>query len=296
MSLDIFRFDRVRVLLSEPTPIFYGAVRSVLHGMGFRTFQNFETIAGLREEFNATSFDLWVTNAALPDGEVFDLVNDVRHGRVGRDVFIPVIVQSLNVTQALARKTLDCGADLLWRLPVTGGQISDGIDNLLHRRRPFVVTADYIGPDRRASARSEGMQIPQVPVPNPMRAKAHPEGFKVDPAEAMRQIHQQKVERVVYQIGWLMDRIGPALTTDIENAEARKMLDRIVLMATELVRRVSATHFRERSDLCKGLLQQARKAVEEKDPQHIDLLAHLVQAERRAFGVDTGTAPVAAAR
>ena len=101
---------------------------------------------------------------------------------------------------------------------------------------------------------------------------------------------------VVFQIGWLMDRFGPALTADIENAEARKILDGIVLMASELVRRVSATRFRERSDLCKEMLQQARKAAEEKDPQHIDLLAHLVQAERRAFGVDTGTAPVAAAR
>ncbi len=289
MPLDVYRFDRVRVLLSEPTPIFNGAVRSVLHGMGFRTFQNFETVAALREEFNATAFDLWVTNAELPDGEVFELINDVRHCRAGREVFMPVIVQSLKVTQSLAKKTLDCGADLLWRLPVTGGQINDGIDNLLLRRRPFVVTADYIGPDRRAGVRGEGMQIPQVPVPNPLRAKAHPEDFKVDAAEAMRQINQQKVERIVYQIGWLMDRIGPVLTTDVENAEARKFLDRLAFMAQELVSRVSSTRFHERADLCRALLLQARKAVEEKDPQHIDLLAHLVQVERRAFGIEAGT-------
>jgi hypothetical protein len=126
-------------------------------------------------------------------------------------------------------------------------------------------------------------------VPNPLRAKAHPEDFKVDAAEAMRQINQQKVERIVYQIGWLMDRIGPVLTTDVENAEACKFLDRLAFMAQELVRRVSSTRFHERADLCRALLLQARKAVEEKDPQHIDLLAHLVQAERRAFGVETVT-------
>ena len=139
------------------------------------------------------------------------------------------------------------------------------------------------------------MQIPQVPVPNPLRAKAHPEGIKVDADEAMGKINQQKVERVVYQIGWLMDRIGPVRTSDIENAEARKFLDRLAFMAQELARRVSSTRFHERADLCRALLLQARKAVEEKDSKHIDLLAHLVQAERRAFGVEAVTAAKPAA-
>lgn len=294
MPLGAYRFDRVRVLLSEPASTFNGAVRSVLHGLGFRNFQNFETVAGLREQLNASAFDLWVTNARLPDGDVFDLVNDMRHGRAGRDVFLPVIVQSPNVTQALAKKTLDCGADLLWRLPVTGGQIGDGIDNLLHRRRPFVVTADYIGPDRRAGARGEGEQ---VPVPNPLRSKAQADGFRVDAEDAMRQINQQKVERVIHRIGWLMDRIGPVLTADSGNAEALQLLDRLVFLAQDLAQRLPLTRFHERAEPCRALLLQARKATEEKDPGHIDLLARLVQAERRAFGGETGAGdPPAAAR
>lgn len=283
MAQDVYRFDRVRVLLSETTPIFNGAVRSVLHGMGFRTFSSFESVAALREEFAATSFDLWITNAELPDGEVFGLIGDLRHGRVGRDMFIPIVVQSLNVTQALAQKTLDSGADLLWRLPVTGGQISDGIDNLVQRRRPFVVTADYIGPDRRATPRAEGMQIPQIPVPNPLRSKAHPEGFKIDAAEATRQISEQKVERVAYQIGWLMERIGPVLSVDPENADARKMLDRLLLMAAELLRRVGSTRYRDRTALCRALLLQARQVSEDPAPRHVDMLAQLVEAERAAL-------------
>lgn len=117
MVLENQRFERARVLLSEPASVFSGALRSVLRGMGFRHVFQFESVAALRAEFAATGFDLWITNAEMPDGPVFDLVHDIRHSRIGRDIFTPVVVQSLDVTQALAAHTLNAGADLLWRLP-----------------------------------------------------------------------------------------------------------------------------------------------------------------------------------
>lgn len=293
MVLESQRFERARVLLSEPASVFSGALRSVLRGMGFRHVFQFETVAALRAEFAATGFDLWITNAEMPDGPVLDLVHDIRHSRIGRDIFIPVVVQSLDVTQALAAQTLNAGADLLWRLPTTGGQITDGIDMLVNRRRPFVVTCDYIGPDRRSKPR-EGRQIPLIPVPNPLRGKN--DDPAIDAEAVMRAISQQKVEAQAFQIGWLIDRIAPLMQDNPASEQAKQYLKRLHTMALELMGRVGVTKYVHQAELCKAVMVQARNVIDEASPKNLDLLKELVQALRSAFEMlDPGQAEAALA-
>jgi hypothetical protein len=193
-----YSFDRARVLLSEPSPIFHGALRSVLHSLGFRQFISLKSVPALRAELSTTDFDLWITNAAVEEGEVFRLVHDVRHGRTRRNMFIPIIVQSPHFTEALAHRILESGADRLWRLPVTGAQISKGIEMIIHSPRPFFVSANYIGPHSRHLPRQDATTAPQTPVAvlNSLRAKALREAFTVTTSDALRSIREQKVEHV----------------------------------------------------------------------------------------------------
>lgn len=279
------RFERARILLSEPSPVFAAAARSVLHGMGFRQFFQHESLTSLRAELSATTFDVWICNATLRDGPVFELISDLRHSRIGRDMFIPVVVQSLDVTQAVANETLNAGADLLWRLPTTGGQITDGIDMLVNRRRPFVVTCDYIGPDRRSRPRSGGMSIPLIDVPNPLRSKTQEDAPPVDPVQVMRQINQQKVEAQAFQIGWLTDRIVPMMRTDPHGVQALEYVKRLHLMAKELMGRVTITKYLHQSELCRALMRHTHLVVNDASPRNLTVLKELVKALRVAFHI-----------
>ena len=280
-----YSFDRARVLLSEPSPIFHGALRSVLHSLGFRQFISLKSVPALRAELSTTDFDLWITNAAVEEGEVFRLVHDVRHGRTRRNMFIPIIVQSPHVTEALAHRMLESGADRLWRLPVTGAQIREGIEMIMHSPRIFAVSANYIGPHCRHLPHQDDATLPQKPVavPNPLRAKALPGTVRVSNSDALHSIHEQKVEHIARQLGRLMDCMAPLLRVDPASTEAHRMLDRFLVLADDLAGRVPATRHRERSSHCRAVLQKARQPSDAPDRAHVDTLARLVAAERAAI-------------
>jgi hypothetical protein len=72
--------------------------------------------------------------------------------------------------QDFVRKISNAGPDHMMLLPVAPGPMLKRIDDFALSRRPFVVTLDYTGPDRRKGFRPGCEEIPLVDVPNPLKA------------------------------------------------------------------------------------------------------------------------------
>ena len=79
------------------------------------------------------------------------------------------IAISWDPTAKLVDQFAGSGADYLVAAPFSPKQIIDRIRAIVHHRTPFVVTSDYIGPDRRDGGR--GTELPLIDVPNSLRAK-----------------------------------------------------------------------------------------------------------------------------
>lgn len=236
-------FEACKVLLTENSSVFRNAVRSVLHGLGFRQFIEFDRLNRTAVEIDAVQFDLWITGHELRGRAVFDVVHAVRHGTRGSDQFLPIVIMCADPTPPIAKRAVDAGADLLWRLPVTGGQVAHGIDALVHDRKPFVVTTDYVGPDRRKTPRSEGQQVPLLDVPNRLRAIATQEDDPISQDEAAAAVNRQKVERHAFQIKWLAAQALPLLDDDPSDEEGRRHLIRMARTGEDLMRRAEHTDY-----------------------------------------------------
>ena len=78
---------------------------------------------------------------------------------------------SYNSTPELVRKFIDSGADDLIPKPISASRMIERIKLLIKSRKSFVVTTDYVGPERRKPSDREDT-LPGVEVPNPLRAKA----------------------------------------------------------------------------------------------------------------------------
>ena len=89
--------------------------------------------------------DLIIVDADLPDGDVFETIAWMRNGDIGYNPFVPA--------------------------PISAGEVFKRILSIINDRKPFVVTSDYIGPDRRASKRRDP-SVPLTDVPNTLRNKA----------------------------------------------------------------------------------------------------------------------------
>ena len=105
---------------------------------------------------------------------------------------------------------MDSGADVLVAAPVSPALILDRIDSLVNNRKPFVVTIGYIGPDRRFLDDWES-EIELINVPKSLREKAlgqfNTSRHKDLVAGTRANINNQKIDRRVFQISYLADKI-----------------------------------------------------------------------------------------
>ena len=95
-------------------------------------------------------------------------------------------------------RVANSGADLILLVPFAPQQLLDRITSLVHHRVPYIVTSDYIGPDRRYKSR-EKSEIPQIIVPNSLREKAigtyNAKQFRSQIHGAISNINGHKMER-----------------------------------------------------------------------------------------------------
>lgn len=117
--------------------------------------------------------DLLVVDADDDVEGACTLVRDMRRGARAENAFtITVLMTSLAQTEHLSR-LLDCGADAILEKPVDPVKVAERITALTRRRRSFVVSENYVGPDRRTRGIRPGTAAAaRIAVPNPLRETA----------------------------------------------------------------------------------------------------------------------------
>lgn len=117
------------------------------------------------------------------------LIFDLRHGRIGSDPFLPIIVTSWHPDGDLVAGFNAAGADLILRKPISIAVASLHFESLLEERRPYIATADYVGPDRRHAPRATSLHDPTLFTP-PNRLKILHDGHSLASANYFDLVRQ----------------------------------------------------------------------------------------------------------
>jgi DNA-binding response OmpR family regulator len=289
-----YHFKDVSLVLVEANRDIRGSIRASLMLEGFGEVHDTHLLDRARGWVEASPPDLLIADAQSFETESCGLFHGIRHQVLGEDPFVPIIALSGPGLPPQVKKVIDSGVDHILVRPVTIESLLDRILLLIRKRKPFVVTSDYIGPDRRTEMRA-GEQVPLIQVPNALRAKA----TKSADAAALRaeihcakaEINRRKMERNAVQIAWLTAHIvegGQAVRTE--------HLERLLETAQDLARRLEGTRQDHVSGLCRSLVQVAAKLLRvdsDTDPRDIRVLPHLSAAIVAAFPADGHTAAVA---
>jgi DNA-binding NarL/FixJ family response regulator len=163
----------VRAIVAEANPSVRQGVRNALYGMGFREIVDTGSITKAQDLCAQSAVDLLIINSDLENNDSSLLVRELRRMKLGKDPFV-VVISLLPIADELhVRKAVDCGVDDLLLLPVIPQQMSLRLYSQVKARKPFMVTHDYIGPDRRKSSRPpEGANAFHLNAPNPLAARA----------------------------------------------------------------------------------------------------------------------------
>ena len=211
------RFENIKVVLAEPNREIRQDLRSALVGHGFRDITDVGTVRAVEISVKNGTADLLIANTHLPEGDVCDVVRRARHHEIGANPFLLIIMLIDQPTTELVHKVFNSGTDDLLVKPLIPKQLLDRVDYLARGRKPFVVTHDYIGPDRRREARADASSAPLIEVPNPLKVKA---GVGINLARmqemidvAASQLNEHKMERHAVQIRYLVEHILPLYST-----------------------------------------------------------------------------------
>src|SRR4051812_15974861 len=146
------------------------ATRASLHSVGFRRIDLAPSLDILRERLRLRSPDLLLVEVAGCEPEVCGLVQEVRQSTLGDNPFIVIIVTTWRRDGSIVGQVLNSGADDLIARPVSAHVLGERVKAFAERRKRFVVTMDYIGPDRRREPKKNGAEC--VEVPNPLNTRA----------------------------------------------------------------------------------------------------------------------------
>ncbi|HKD21701.1 MAG TPA: response regulator [Rhizomicrobium sp.] len=165
-------FDSAEVLVYDPVSANRNATRAALYTIGFRRIETVATIEGFVESMRRRPPDLAMCEMQGSEAELCDTIQNLRQGATTYNPFIIIIVTAWEQTSALVARVLNSGADDLLLRPFSTATLSARITNHIERRKGFVVTSEYIGPDRRRDGSVRLTDANVFEPPNSLRMKS----------------------------------------------------------------------------------------------------------------------------
>jgi DNA-binding response OmpR family regulator len=254
-------YETAETLVYDPVAANRNATRASLHSLGFRNVDGAPSLDLLAERLRARTPDLLVAEVAGSEAETCALVQSLRQGTIGENPFLVVIMTTWRRDGTIVGQVLNSGADDLVARPVSTANLGDRIRLLADRRKGFVVTSDYIGPDRRRDPRGNGKEC--LEVPNPLKFKAVdtiPEDetlrLLTEAVQAGKdKVNVEKLRRDSVQLclQWkMLDQRTPGAR------DFGEILARIERIASEMLRRAVAANHEGVVEWCESLAESTK--------------------------------------
>jgi DNA-binding NarL/FixJ family response regulator len=284
------KFDDVQIVLADPRAHVRSALKVALTHAGLYNISQANSTAAVRDNLEqSVGPDILICDMGLDDGEICKMVSDLRHHNIGRNPFLCVIGMTWQPEAHQVTQMLDCGIDHLILAPVSPQKVMARITSLIHNRPEFVVTADYVGPDRRMRTRGD-LEPGLVEAPNSLRSKAieswNHRQFENQLKGAIGAVNTRKIDRQAEIIASLSKSI--ATQCEVKNGPAivRPLIQRLTGLVIEMDKRAKEYGFHHVSELCRACVRVVKELEENHLPPKLvdmELLSHLGMAIHAAL-------------
>jgi two-component system, chemotaxis family, chemotaxis protein CheY len=151
------RGERVRnlgfaLLIVDDNPHMRTIVSYVARACGIGTIDEAGSGAEAFEKLRTRRYDCATVDLNMDPINGIEFVKMIRTSKDSPDPYLPIIVISAYSERSKVQAARDAGADEFLTKPVTAQSLLKRMEAVVYRRRPFVVTPFYVGPDRRRKA------------------------------------------------------------------------------------------------------------------------------------------------
>jgi CheY-like chemotaxis protein len=234
--------------------------------------------------------DILICDAASVGGDVVKTFHSIRHNEIGQNPFIAIIAVTWDPIVVNINRVANSGADFILAAPFSPQQLLDRINSLVHHRVPYIVTSEYIGPDRRYKSR-EKSNIPLIDVPNSLREKAtgtfNAKEFRSQVIGAIGNINGQMMERHAVALARHAEILVEQFEAGRHTVENSR-LEKLQVSVTDLRWRARDAGLLTIIELCEALQNVVIRIFEgaDKSPdKEFELMKQLSYAIRQYFAV-----------
>jgi CheY-like chemotaxis protein len=203
-------YEAAEALVYDPVAVNRGATRSALAAIGFRQIEAVASVSDFARAIYRLSPDLIVCEVQTGEMQVCDQIQAMRNGMTGYNPFVVVIATTWDKSKTMVRRVIDSGADDLILRPFSNGILASRIEAATHHRKGFVITHDYIGPDRRRDPGRVSAVLFEPPNSLAMKAdgrqkaEAEAKQFDEELRAARAFLSGEKIRRDAFQTGVLL--------------------------------------------------------------------------------------------
>jgi CheY-like chemotaxis protein len=203
-AVDAEKLSDATVLIYDPVRGNMLLTRAVLHGIGFRKIEGFTSRRELMRRLKDIEVAALFIEATEQHRQIVDLLRAHRLGETGVNPFIPIVATLWAGQADLVADLMNSGCDDVLLRPFSAAQAFNRVKSLVLARRSFVVTSDYVGPDR-GKVSQNGMAPAQFDPPNALRDRVF--SINLDPVEqanilnaARRRVDQDRLSKLARRI------------------------------------------------------------------------------------------------
>ncbi|HEY2069665.1 MAG TPA: hypothetical protein VGG48_08950 [Rhizomicrobium sp.] len=164
-------YDNAETLVYDPVSANRASTRAALYNLGFRHIETAATLDAFAECIKRRPPDLALCEMLGAEGDLSRMIQGMRQGTDGYNPFIVIMVTAWENSTALVSRVLNSGADDLLLRPFSTTLLGQRIRTHIERRKGFVITSEYVGPDRRRDS-VRPSEVTLFDPPNSLKMKA----------------------------------------------------------------------------------------------------------------------------
>jgi CheY-like chemotaxis protein len=251
-------YDTAEALVYDPISANRMATRSALYSLGFRKIETVATVVSFAENLRRRPPDVAFCEMQNADGDLCEVIQSLRQGAEGHNPFIVIIATAWEKNAPMIARVIDSGADDLLLRPFSTALLQSRIEAHIQHRKGFVVTTNYVGPDRRRDPKRPS-DIELFDPPNSLKMKAKerltPEAIAqrldLEIRVARSVMNSEKLRRDAFQacIQWrLMQDQMPG------QASYDEQLSRIATLVRSISKRCHEADLTQAASWCESIL------------------------------------------
>jgi DNA-binding response OmpR family regulator len=230
--------------------------------LGFRNIEIVGTLHDFSDALRHRPPDVALCESQVGEAQLCDVVQRLRQDSDSSNPFILVMVATWTLNSDLANLLASSGADDVLLRPFSTAFISQRIEAHVSRRKGFIVTSDYVGPERRKGP-TRASRAFSIDPPNSLKIKSDE---RLNPNEAARRLDEEliaaRAQLNVEKLRCDSSRIcilGKLLQHEpAGSGRGLEIITRITTLIGEIKRRIQDTEYRTAEDIIPSALDAAK--------------------------------------